>query len=237
MTWLAGLSAIVTGLTDFKDTATGDERHVVGLHGLINIVATASCSAPSSRSWARPMRWRAGCSSVGYLVLSVGAFIGGHVVFKYGYMVNFNAFAKRRRRRRSSPPSCPRPSWPRRRPPRRCSGTTGLVLVRRGDLVFALKETCSHAGGPLAAGQAGWDTHRLPVAWVGLPAERRRGAARSGDRAAGRLSRPDQRRPGGGPGSDRLAPAIRAVRYPAVSLPSTGPRKDPRDLPPHRRPR
>jgi hypothetical protein len=40
LTWLAGVSAIVTGLTDFKDTATGDERHVVGLHGFINIVAT-----------------------------------------------------------------------------------------------------------------------------------------------------------------------------------------------------
>jgi nitrite reductase/ring-hydroxylating ferredoxin subunit len=31
-------------------------------------------------------------------------------------------------------------------------GTTGLVVVRRGDLVWALKETCSHAGGPLAQG-------------------------------------------------------------------------------------
>src|SRR6266566_2757253 len=40
LTWLSGLSAIVTGLTDFKDTATGDERNVVGLHGEINIVAT-----------------------------------------------------------------------------------------------------------------------------------------------------------------------------------------------------
>ena len=40
LTWLAGLSAIVTGLTDFKDTAKGDERNMVGLHGLMNIVAT-----------------------------------------------------------------------------------------------------------------------------------------------------------------------------------------------------
>src|SRR5918996_4960420 len=38
LTWLAGLSAIVAGLTDFKDTATGNERNIAGLHGTINII-------------------------------------------------------------------------------------------------------------------------------------------------------------------------------------------------------
>jgi nitrite reductase/ring-hydroxylating ferredoxin subunit len=32
-------------------------------------------------------------------------------------------------------------------------GATALVVVRRGDLVYALKETCSHAGGPLSEGK------------------------------------------------------------------------------------
>src|SRR5918992_1228524 len=45
-TWIVGLvllsalGAFVTGLTDFKDTATGDERNLAGMHGVINIVGT-----------------------------------------------------------------------------------------------------------------------------------------------------------------------------------------------------
>ncbi|HYN63452.1 MAG TPA: DUF2231 domain-containing protein, partial [Candidatus Limnocylindrales bacterium] len=39
LTAAAGVGAILTGLTDFKDTAKGDERNIAGLHGLINIVA------------------------------------------------------------------------------------------------------------------------------------------------------------------------------------------------------
>ena len=95
LTWLAGLSAIVSGLTDFKDTATGDERHVVGLHGFINIVATlVLIGAFLALLWEAD--GLAGWLLVGgYVVLSVGAFIGGHVVFKYGYMVNFNALDRK----------------------------------------------------------------------------------------------------------------------------------------------
>ena len=119
LTWLAGTASIVTGLTDFKDTASGDERNVVGLHGLTNIAATVVFviaflallgGADAIAGW---------LLAIGYLVLSVGAFIGGHVVFKYGYMVNRNAFA-RGKAARSTPPCCRPPTCPRRPPPRQC---------------------------------------------------------------------------------------------------------------------
>jgi nitrite reductase/ring-hydroxylating ferredoxin subunit len=35
-------------------------------------------------------------------------------------------------------------------------------VVRRGDVVFALKETCSHAGGPLSEGRLEGDTIQCP---------------------------------------------------------------------------
>jgi nitrite reductase/ring-hydroxylating ferredoxin subunit len=41
-------------------------------------------------------------------------------------------------------------------------GTTALVVVRRGDVVYALKETCSHAGGPLSQGTLVGDTIVCP---------------------------------------------------------------------------
>ena len=151
LTGLAALSAIVSGLTDFKDTATGDERAIVGLHGLINIVATVIFIAAF-------LVLRSGGDAaagwlivVAYAVLSTGAFIGGHVVFKYGYMVNYNAFAGGKKAKEFTA-VLPAAELVEGTPTKAMLGTTGLVVVRRGDLVWALKETCSHAGGPLAEG-------------------------------------------------------------------------------------
>ena len=161
LTWLAGLSAIVTGLTDFKDTATGDERHVVGLHGLINIVATVLFIAAFVALLGEADLLAGVLLSVAYLVVGVGGFIGGHVVFKYGYMVNHNAFSSGKKAREYTA-VLPAADLPEATPTKVMLGTTGLVVVRRGDLVWALKETCSHAGGPLAQGTLDGDTIVCP---------------------------------------------------------------------------
>ena len=161
LTWLAGLSAIVSGLTDFKDTATGDERAVVGLHGLVNIVATVILIVAFLAILAGGEGIGGWLILVGYVVLSVGAFIGGHVVFKYGYMVNFNAFAGGKKAKEFTA-VLQAADLPEATPTKAMLGTTGLVIVRRGDLVWALKETCSHAGGPLAQGTLAGDTIVCP---------------------------------------------------------------------------
>ena len=161
LTWLAGLSAIVTGLTDFKDTATGDERHMVGLHGLINIVATVVLIVAFVALLADGDALAGWLIVAGFGVLSVGAFIGGHVVFKYGYMVNHNAFAGGRKAKDYTallPPA----DLPEATPTKAMLGATALVVVRRGDVVYALKETCSHAGGPLSQGTLVGDTIVCP---------------------------------------------------------------------------
>ena len=97
LTCLAALGAIAAGLTDFKDTNEGDERNLAG------------ASRPDQhRRHGRPrdrlLRPADRCRALtaialvaGYLVLTVGAFIGGHLVFKYGVMVNYNAFARGKR--------------------------------------------------------------------------------------------------------------------------------------------
>jgi nitrite reductase/ring-hydroxylating ferredoxin subunit len=151
LTGLAALSAIVSGLTDFKDTATGDERDIVGLHGLINIVATVIFIAAFVVLLSGGDGAAGWLIVVGYAILSTGAFIGGHVVFKYGYMVNHNAFAGGRKAKEFTA-VLPAADLAEGTPTKAMLGTTGLVVVRRGDLVWALKETCSHAGGPLAQG-------------------------------------------------------------------------------------
>jgi nitrite reductase/ring-hydroxylating ferredoxin subunit/uncharacterized membrane protein len=158
---LTAISAVLTGLTDFKDTATGNERNVVGLHGLINIVATVIFVV------SLVMRLGGGHDAgwwtllIGYLVVSVGGYIGGHVVFKYGYMVNHNAFSRGRRAKEFTP-ILAAAELPEATPTKAMLGPTGIVLVRRGDVVHALKETCSHAGGPLAEGTLRGDTIVCP---------------------------------------------------------------------------
>jgi nitrite reductase/ring-hydroxylating ferredoxin subunit/uncharacterized membrane protein len=161
LTVLSAVSAVVTGLTDFKDTATGSERDVVGLHGLINIVATVifAVSLIQRLGGGHDAAWWV--LLVGYLVVSIGAFIGGHVVFKYGYMVNHNAFARGRRAKEFTP-ILASAELPEATPTKAMLGPSALVLVRRGDVVHALKETCSHAGGPLSEGQLRGDTIVCP---------------------------------------------------------------------------
>jgi nitrite reductase/ring-hydroxylating ferredoxin subunit len=180
LTWLAGLSAIVTGLTDFKDTATGDERHVVGLHGLINIVATAVFIAAFLALLVKADPLAGLLMLGGYVVLSVGAFIGGHVVFKYGYMVNHNAFSSGKKAKEYTA-VLPVADLAEATPTKAMLGPTALVLVRRGDLVSALKETCSHAGGPLSQGTLAGDTIVCP--WHGSAYRLVDGAVRHGPSA------------------------------------------------------
>ena len=167
-TWIVGLAtvsalgAIVSGLTDYKDTAPdSSERDVTGLHGLINIVATVVFAVSLF------MRLGDGHDAgfwallVGYLIVSVGGYIGGHVVFKYGYMVNHNAF-NRGKRAKDFTPVMALAELPEEKPTKVTFGTTGVMLVRRGEVVHALKDTCSHAGGPLSEGELKGDTITCP---------------------------------------------------------------------------
>jgi nitrite reductase/ring-hydroxylating ferredoxin subunit/uncharacterized membrane protein len=161
LTTLAGLSAGLSGLTDFKDTATGDERNVTVLHGTINLIAIALyvvafvMRATGARDGSRYV------AIIGYLIISVGAYIGGHVVFKYGYMVNHNAFARGKRAKEFTA-VLPAAELADAKPTKAMLGATALVLVRRGDVVHALKETCSHAGGPLSEGELQGDAIVCP---------------------------------------------------------------------------
>jgi nitrite reductase/ring-hydroxylating ferredoxin subunit/uncharacterized membrane protein len=159
---LSAWGTILAGLTDYKDTATGDERNVATLHGLINIVATLFYTVAFFVRWSGGVAAGRWLSLIGFLLLASGAFIGGHLVYKYGYMVNHNAFARGRRAREFTPVMAVA-DLPDATPTKAMLGPTGLVVVRRGDLVYALKASCSHAGGPLAEGELKGDSIVCPL--------------------------------------------------------------------------
>ena len=162
LAWLSSLGAILSGLTDYKDTAPNSaERDVAGLHGLINIIATLLFTGSLFLRLGGSHDGGFWALLIGYLVVSVGGYIGGHVVFKYGYMVNHNAFARGTRAKEFTPVVAAA-DVPENTPTKVAFGSSSVMLVRRGDVVHALKETCSHAGGPLSKGELKGDTITCP---------------------------------------------------------------------------
>lgn len=158
---LAALGAFVSGLTDFKDTAPGDERNLAGMHGVINIVGTIFLAISLLSRLGDGHALGFWMLLIGYLVLSVGAFIGGHVVFKFGVMINHNDYPRAKRAKEFTA-VLPAADLPEGKPTKAMLGNTALVLVRRGDVVNALRETCSHAGGPLSQGEVRGDVIICP---------------------------------------------------------------------------
>jgi len=162
LAWLSGIGAILSGLTDYKDTAPDStERDVAGLHGVINFFAIAGFGISLVQRLGGDHDLAFWVLLIAYVVVSVGSYIGGHVVFKYGYMVNHNAFNRGKRAKEFTPVAAAG-QVPEGTPTKVMFGTTAVMLVRRGDVVHALKETCSHAGGPLSDGELKGDTVTCP---------------------------------------------------------------------------
>jgi nitrite reductase/ring-hydroxylating ferredoxin subunit/uncharacterized membrane protein len=159
---LSAWGAALAGLTDHKDIDPGDARNVATLHGLTNLTATVLYTVAFFVRLAGGVgagRWIA---LVAFVLIAGGAFIGGHLVYKWGVMVNHNAFTRARRAKEFTA-VLPVADLPEGTPTKAMLGTTALVLVRRGDVVRALQETCSHAGGPLAEGRL--DGDRIVCPW------------------------------------------------------------------------
>jgi nitrite reductase/ring-hydroxylating ferredoxin subunit/uncharacterized membrane protein len=154
-TILAALATIITGLTDFKDTE-GTERNVATLHGYTNIFATRVYVVAFFVRLSGALVAGEILAIVGFLILSFGAYVGGDVVFKHGYMVSHHAFSRSKRAKEFTA-VLPALSLPEATPTKASLGSTALVLVRRGDVVWALNEVCSHAGGPLSEGTLAGD--------------------------------------------------------------------------------
>lgn len=145
----AAAGAAVTGWTDWSDTY-GTERKVGLLHGL-TMVATVSLYAMSLAARLTGARKRGiALSNLGYGLLSAGAYVGGDEVFDIGYGVNHTAF--------QHGPSTYTPvlkdaDLELNKPTRVDAGGTPVLLVKQNSRIYALDDTCVHAGCSLADGR------------------------------------------------------------------------------------
>lgn len=174
---VGAVGAAVTGYTDFHETY-GLERRAALSHGLVMttvvVIEVASLL----------LRWLAGpnfhvaavvLATVGLLLAMFGMYLGGHVVYAFGTMINRNAFADLPSKFTDVGSSN---DFPAGKLHRAEAGSTPILLVRLDGRLHAIAATCSHAGGPLDEGTLDGDVVTCP--WHGSRFCVRDGAVRRG---------------------------------------------------------
>ena len=153
---LAMLAAALAGFADYADT-DGKARERATLHAtlmlatlvlyLVSLAArlAAGSAASTAGIWT---------SILAFLVLSSAAYVGGDVVYVLGNMVSRHAFRGVGTRWIAlEPAEMEGDAIPEGRPIKAKLGINTLVLVREGERILALHDTCAHAGGPLSEGE------------------------------------------------------------------------------------
>jgi nitrite reductase/ring-hydroxylating ferredoxin subunit/uncharacterized membrane protein len=145
-------AAIVTGLADYTDV-DGTARTRATVHATVMLIGQAMFivsllirnGSPADRTVPTLL------VLIGFGVISVGAAIGGDLVYLIGTHVNRHAWrgagAKWVALNLGGLPDIPEGG-----PTKVTAGANTLILVRTGETIHALHETCAHAGGPLAEG-------------------------------------------------------------------------------------
>jgi nitrite reductase/ring-hydroxylating ferredoxin subunit/uncharacterized membrane protein len=149
---VASIGTLITGYTDFVDTF-GLERRFGAAHGLIMTFVVALYTASLFLRWfgsesLHPLA--VGLSTAGYVLVLLGAWYGGHIVFSIGYNVNRNAFIE------SGPEDWTPVGSPDTVPADGMIAVDAagmrVLLARDNGRICALSDTCTHVGAPLHEG-------------------------------------------------------------------------------------
>ncbi len=145
------LGAALAGYADYADT-DGKARQRATVHSTVMIVALVIYVISALLRWGDPADRTVpiALSILAYLFLAIGAYIGGDVVYALGNMVDRHAFRPRGTKWAAldAPAAIPEGV-----PTKAKFGAQTLVLVRSGETIQALHDTCAHAGGPLSEGR------------------------------------------------------------------------------------
>jgi nitrite reductase/ring-hydroxylating ferredoxin subunit/uncharacterized membrane protein len=153
---LAMLAAALAGFADYADT-DGKARERATLHSSLMVLALVGYLVSFAlRLGSGPAASAAGVglSVLSFLVLAAGAYVGGDVVYVLGNMVSRHAFRGAGTKWIAlEPAEFDDGVIPEGRLVKAKLGINQLVLVRQGERILALHDTCAHAGGPLNEGK------------------------------------------------------------------------------------
>jgi len=156
---LTMLAAALAGFADYADT-DGKARERATLHATLMLTTLVLYLVSLT------LRFGAGTENVStagiwvsvlaFLVLSSAAYVGGDVVYVLGNMVSRHAFRGAGTKWIALEPAevdATTGEIPEGRLLKAKLGINQLVLIRQGDQILALHDTCAHAGGPLNEGK------------------------------------------------------------------------------------
>jgi nitrite reductase/ring-hydroxylating ferredoxin subunit len=147
---LAMVAAALAGIADYTDT-DGQARMRATVHNTVMILTLVvyvvslvlRLGAPVDRTPAVVT------GLIAAVLLTVGAYVGGEVVFALGNMINRHAWEGGA----TDWVSLDLSGVGEASPSRVMAGDHPLLVVRYGDTVYAMDEVCAHAGAPLSEGK------------------------------------------------------------------------------------
>src|SRR5438477_2341310 len=143
--------AALAGFVDLDET-DGHARQYGGVHASLMLVALVfylfSLAVRLGYAPGTPVQSTV-IAAAGYLFIVLGAYIGGDLVFMFGNMVDRHAW----RSGGTKWAALDVTEVPERQPTKAKAGGQTLVLVRVGEKIEALHDTCAHAGCSLSEGK------------------------------------------------------------------------------------
>jgi nitrite reductase/ring-hydroxylating ferredoxin subunit/uncharacterized membrane protein len=146
---LAALGAVLTGYTDFYETE-GLERRAALTHGMIMTVVFLLETVSLAVRWVGSHDAGVVLSTVAVVLAMVGMYVGGHLTFRFGTMVNRNAFADGSDMFLSVGAT---EDFTDNTMKRVDAGGMPALVVRLDGRLCAIAAVCSHAGGALDEGE------------------------------------------------------------------------------------
>jgi nitrite reductase/ring-hydroxylating ferredoxin subunit/uncharacterized membrane protein len=148
--------AAIAGFVDLDET-DGKARQYGGVHASLMLIAMVFYvfSLAVRFGYAPGTPFQATLTAAfGYVIVVLGAYVGGDLAFTLGNMVDRHAW----RSGGTKWTALDLTDVPERQPTRAKAGAQTLVLVRIGEKIQALHDTCAHAGCSLSEGTVVGDT-------------------------------------------------------------------------------
>jgi nitrite reductase/ring-hydroxylating ferredoxin subunit/uncharacterized membrane protein len=158
---IGAAGAAISGLTDWQ--SSGQQAPRTGmLHGLLNISATGLYAASLLARRGGNRKTGFALSLLGYAVVNASAYLGGELVSGERLGVDH---AQREELPGEWTAVLPESDLAESTPARAEANGVRVLLVRKGEKIYALGEVCSHLAGPLAEGEVEECSIRCP--WHG----------------------------------------------------------------------